>query len=143
MIILAVFMFSSIYAFASDCRIVETSDKIEAICEGTPSTANRGQSQAPSTPRLARINFLSSEIDRLSKEGEAIMKLIGKESIEDIRTKRALAAAKYRQMELYYNEIRSLRKQGDIELQALKSKVAEDNRRLKDEYKRQTGKSYR
>lgn len=129
------FLLCSTFTFASDCKVIEYPDRNEVVCEGVQENKSSNQDNTKS-PKIMRAEFLSREIDRLIKDGEAAMKRTGNESIEELKLKRAVAVKNLQQMEIYVAELKALKDQAGYESEALKKKFAEDNKRFKKEHSR-------
>jgi hypothetical protein len=98
-------------ARAGELKIVETDDGIIAEYTGTPSDKSSESEKLSLTSNSAdvtRVEFLSSQIERLKKEADELSRQPGNESENDLTTRRAIADEKKRQIEIYTEEIRRL-----------------------------------
>jgi len=96
---------------AEELKIVETAEGITAEYSGAPSEKSSEQEKPSMTGNSAdatRLQFLTSQVEKLKREADEILELSGNESEDELMFKNGLADEKNREMEMYAEEIRRL-----------------------------------
>jgi hypothetical protein len=96
---------------AEDLTIVETDEGIIAKYSGTlseKSSEHETPSMTATSADATRVQYLTSQVEKLKREADEILELSGNESEDELMLKNGLVDEMNRQMEMHAEEIRQL-----------------------------------
>ncbi len=109
-LVMLLVIFPASFVCADQFNIVETETGVYVENTGTPSNnASLGNSSATAAPRImTREEYLKSEVAKLRKEVDKLLKFTGKESKTEVKKRTALANEKKHRIATFENEIRQI-----------------------------------